>query len=967
MASKTAAFGGMAALALWACFAWTGGTANAQPTGEACGAPCSWVRTYGTGEGNPLQGGPETDMRLVAHTAVQPDGGSMLVGASVVGGDRGVWFAGLAPSGAVAWERSEPGNLCRIVRDASRGALALIEDRDTDTYRLAAYGGAGQLRWSLDLDIDEPGPIAALPGGGAAILMDTGTESELIRIDGGQGLLFDNEPRILGRDGIGLGRDASVLPVAMAVLEDGSLIIAGFEEQEEPVGIVVALDPQNEVLWRTEIDQVLTPSTIPCTAYGIAASIAPLAGSGLAVHFYFLSDVGVPESLLVVLNRQGEIQWTRDPAEDDSGPYAATLATAMAPTADGGVLLAGSVNRPARRFGNWVERLASDGTVLWHEDITQPEERETNVDLLLSSVAETPDGGALAVGTSDLALLRLRGWAIRVAGESQVDTAEPAAPTLGAQDLLPGVWSATADREDPVVVTFLPDGSVIVISRGRPERGRYWADFDSDPTTLDVEVDGDVFLGLVEFIDDDTFRMAMGEDERPSSFGDDRAQIVTFTRMSPRPTGTRAVAPAEASAPVDEDEVQAEATPPVDGDRAPAEGPYAGSRQAVMDLLALVPDTPQGREGIPLISYVDLEAMIEASYFDSMPDAEFEASSFEDMFPGILRVISGPTNYLQYLPVIGGEMRDLLGIEIQDIRRALEFGQPPTWGSVFGLDPAADHAASIAAALDARDFARRQIGDVTVWHRLEDLEMDIVNRNPADPFGGHLGQSARIAMLPPALVGSPVWSTAEAMVAAAGDRRSLADDPVISAAVEAISAPVTEGALLQFHLINAADLATAFDPVGQLIEEAVEGGELPDLETLQPEPPDEALPPYLMVAIADVFHEGRDEAIVALVYPDRAVAETAAGVLARRFEGFEPASGAAAWTRRLESLDATLAPDVVSVADGRLAVAMLRVSYPTVFPSDAEDTPLPPHGGMIFRFLIQAYQRAELTPLVFLQ
>ncbi len=963
MASKTAAVGGMAAFALWVCFAWAGGTANAQPAGEACGAPCSWVRTYGTGEGNPLQGGPETDMRLVAHAAAQPDGGSMLVGASVVGGDRGVWFAGLAPSGAVAWERSEPGNLCRIVRDASRGALALIEDRDTDTYRLAAYGGAGQLRWSLDLDIDEPGPIAALPDGGAVILMDTGTESELIRIDGGQGLLFDNEPRILGRDGIGLGRDESILPVAMAVLEDGSLIIAGFEEREEPVGLVVALDPQNEVLWRTEIDQVLTPSTIPCTAYGTAASIAPLAGSRLAVHFYFLSDVGVPESLLVVLNRQGEIQWTRDPADDDSEPYAATLATAMAPTADGGVLLAGSVNRPARRFGNWVERLASDGTILWHEDITQPDERETNVDLLLSSVAETPDGGALAVGTSDLALLRLRGWAIRVAGESQVDTAEPAAPTLGAQDLLPGVWSATADREDPVVVTFLPDGAVIVISRGRPERGRYWADFDSDPTTLDVEVDGDTFLGLVEFIDDDTFRMAMGEDERPSSFGDDGAQIVTFTRMSPRPTGTRAAAPAEASAPVDEDEVQAEATPPAGEDQTLADGPYAGSRQAVMDLLALVPDTPMGRDGVPLVSYVDIEATIEASYADAMPGLRFASLSFDDMFPGFMRIRSGPQNYMQYLPVIKDEISGLLGIDVQDVRRGLEFGQPPEWGTILGLDPAGDHAPAITAALNARDFQQRQIGDVTVWHRLDDLEMDIINRNPGDPFGGHLGQSARIAVLPPALIGSPVWPVAEGVVAAAGDARSLADDPVIAAAVEAITPPATEGALLQFQLFNVDDAAFAAMPVIDLIQD----GQVIDPGTELPEGPAGTLPPYLMVAIADVFAGDRDEAIVALVYLDRGAAEAAAEVLADRFNAFRPASAPDAWANRLEAVGGTIAADVVEAGDGRFAVALTRISSPAVFPTDEQDGLLPAHGGMMFQFLIDALLRRDLTPLAILQ
>ena len=952
MDSRTAAVGGITAFALWACLAWGGGTANAQRAGEACEAPCAWVQTYGTGEGDMLRGGPDTDLRMATQAAVRPDGSSMLVGMAVVEDGRRVWLSGLAPTGAVAWERFEPGTLCHAVGDASGGVLALIEDPDTDTYHLAAFGGAGQSRWSLDLEDRDPSLFAPLPDGGAVIVMDAGVESEIVRVDSGQGLLFDDEPRIVSRDGVGLGRQAGILPLAVSSLDDGTLIVAGFASEGEPTGFVAALGPQNEILWRTDIAEVTGVNSSPCGAFGGTTSIARLSGTNLAILFQFTTESGLPESLLVLLDAQGGILWTHDPADDDSEPDSSRQATALAATADGGVLLAGTVYRPALQSGNWVERIAGDGTVLWRDDVSQPEEEVegANVDLLLTSVTEMPDGGTLTVGSSDLRLMRMRAWAIRLAGEDGDDVGEVPAPDLDPEALLHGVWSGRPGGGDPVVVTFTADGTLIVIDRGRPERGRYTVDFSVTPATMDVEMDGDTLLGLLEFIDDDSFRLAMGEQVRPTSFDVDSRQVATFTRMSPRPTAGRATA-------------LAEATPPADEDQTPADGPYAGSRQAVMDLLALVPDTPAGRSGAPLISYVDIEATIEAAYADVMPDLRFATLAFDDMFPGMLRINSGPHTYLQYLPMVGGEMPDLLGIEIQDVRRGLEFGQPPAWGTILGLDPAGDHAEAIAAALNARDFERRQIGDVTVWHRLEDGEMDIVNRNPGDPFGGHLGQSARIAMLPPALVGSPVWPVAEGMAAAAGEGRSLSDDPVVAAAIEAVTAPATDGALLQVQLINVDDAVAAATPMIDLIQD----GQVGDPGTELPPGPAGTLPPYLMVAIADVFAVDRDEAIVALVYPERDAAEAAAGVLADRFHAFRPASSPDAWSNRLDNVGGSITSDVVETGGGRFAVALTRISSPAVFPTDEHDGGMPAHGGMMFRFLVQAFLRGELTPLAILQ
>jgi len=57
-----------------------------------------------------------------------------------------------------------------------------------------------------------------------------------------------------------------------------------------------------------------------------------------------------------------------------------------------------------------------------------------------------------------------------------------------------------------------------------------------------------------------------------------------------------------------------------------------------------------------------------------------------------------------------------VGFSWQDIGLALLVGEPPSVAVGLGGEALSDHAV-IAAALSARGFERRDIGEVAVWHR----------------------------------------------------------------------------------------------------------------------------------------------------------------------------------------------------------------------------------------------------------
>ena len=400
-----------------------------------------------------------------------------------------------------------------------------------------------------------------------------------------------------------------------------------------------------------------------------------------------------------------------------------------------------------------------------------------------------------------------------------------------------------------------------------------------------------------------------------------------------------------------------------DAPATPVDAPYAGSRDAVLELLSFVPDTPAVWEGAPVISYLDMAAMVDAAYAGLVPDSAMGVLPADDVLRAMFRAQAGPQRYMQHLYRVADEMPALLGIGMADVHRGLDYGTPPRNGMVLGLDPAADRSAAVAAALEGRGFALREVSGMPVWHRWDDGEMRLDERNPADPFGGDLGQAARIVVTPGALAGSPQWSVTQAAAAAiAGEMPALTGNPAVRTAVSAVTGSADDatdgGRLLQLMLLNARDTMAAPPNLLDMLESGV-----PAEDAAPVYGPDLALPPYLLVALADRRVGERDQAVVALVYPDVGQAETAAGRLSKRLFTFAPATAPDAWSTLLADREAEVTSGVVTDADSGLAAAIVRISSPTVTPAEDPDE-WNRLGGSEFRFLVNAVYRRELTPLM---
>jgi len=316
-------------------------------------------------------------------------------------------------------------------------------------------------------------------------------------------------------------------------------------------------------------------------------------------------------------------------------------------------------------------------------------------------------------------------------------------------------------------------------------------------------------------------------------------------------------------------------------------GQDAPATSALQALLSYVPsEAALVESGWATVRFVDYGALFESeglSLFRALGDVDFLMSAVP-LGPILSRIAAGP-EALMYLFAGAGQMEDVVGFEwLLDVDCSLEFGDPPGIGLLLG---GSFDAVGIGVALENRGFSLGEIEGVPVWHRFDDLAISVAARDVADPFGGHLGAAARIALFPDALGNARAWSLIEAMISAGQSTRpSLADDPIYEALAEAVAEP--GGLLIQALFFSATALRVpgSGEPTGQ-------------------EPTDKAdvLPLYLGAVLAD-RQEGDDQIhLIALVCADEPTALDAADVLARRLESFRPASGSGAmcwWTATVQ-------------------------------------------------------------------
>jgi hypothetical protein len=348
--------------------------------------------------------------------------------------------------------------------------------------------------------------------------------------------------------------------------------------------------------------------------------------------------------------------------------------------------------------------------------------------------------------------------------------------------------------------------------------------------------------------------------------------------------------------------------------------------------------------GWATVRFADYEALFESeglSLFRALGDVDALINAVP-LGPILGRIAAGP-EALTYLFAGAGQMADAVGFEwLLDVDRSLEFGDPPGLGLLLGGDFDADR---IAAALQSRSFSLAEIEGIPVWHRFDDSSISLAARNLADPFGGHLGTAARIALFPDALGNARSWPLIEAMIAAGQSRRpSLADDPVYRALAEAVSE--ADGLLIQALFFSGTALRLSGD-AGPTTE--------------APRDEVDVLPPYSGAILAD-RQEGSDQVhLIALACADEPTALAAAEVLAKRLETFRPASSSG--DVLVDRFGATVTIGAVRKGENGLALATVEARYPVPVERVDPETGQYTVRGLLFRTWVKAILTREFTPL----
>lgn len=315
--------------------------------------------------------------------------------------------------------------------------------------------------------------------------------------------------------------------------------------------------------------------------------------------------------------------------------------------------------------------------------------------------------------------------------------------------------------------------------------------------------------------------------------------------------------------------------------------------QPLMQMLARIPNTTMSRTEI----YYNDRKAIETAYppaampqdfaeFVAMNDAKGEDP---DLLPVDLwwkawrnQATAFTGRYLQ----LGTETPGIVGFDYFQIEQEMTYGTPPAQSlqlaGTFNLD-------RVRAAFTVRGY-NAQDGEAELWCPEAGCDagnmQNLRERNPANPFGGDLGRSQSLLIEEGALISSPDETVMNDHVdVVTGDEQSLADLPQYRAAAAAMT---QDGSLLQAYFWDGELLLqmSQMSPIAAMLGERA----TPELikrfyEDLLKD--FQELPPYQLLAFADVASDTQQIGEVVLVYTNEASAKAAAEVLPDRIANYE--------------------------------------------------------------------------------
>ncbi len=293
---------------------------------------------------------------------------------------------------------------------------------------------------------------------------------------------------------------------------------------------------------------------------------------------------------------------------------------------------------------------------------------------------------------------------------------------------------------------------------------------------------------------------------------------------------------------------------------------HAPFRLALILGLTCSPALAQDRAAV-LTAHLDAVPATALALFDGTPDIDFgdlAAATRVTATPpgGALPIYGTALGAADRAAIPGivdtivsaGDWPRVVGFALDDVRGWTELALPPARLTLF--DIGATPPATVTDTLLSRGYLPADRAYPAWFRGADDFGMDLAARDPADPFGGPLGQSSRVAFLGKLLLRSPGWALIDAAMAG-GD--SLADRPDIAALLASLdSLPPGDAALITARLM--------LDPL-----------------RFGPAPAGPALPPWSAALVADLSDGDTAIAVIALSYATRDQAKSAANTLAARW------------------------------------------------------------------------------------
>jgi hypothetical protein len=310
------------------------------------------------------------------------------------------------------------------------------------------------------------------------------------------------------------------------------------------------------------------------------------------------------------------------------------------------------------------------------------------------------------------------------------------------------------------------------------------------------------------------------------------------------------------------------------------------------------------------------------------------------------------------------DMSSVVGFDFFDIDRTLQFSQPAALGIVVqgSFSPSA-----VDTAHAARGYTRDDRDGYTLWCGAVGCEngsqLNILNRDPLNIFGGDLGREFPVALIEQTGVIISSSDLATVINSAGGAQPTLADDVTYQMAIEALT-EFDGGLLRSAMLIPPALLNPSEIDLSRLLPSGATAEQIAEAQA-QLVKTYGNLPPYSLVFFADMATHDDQTAVVGLVYDSRANAEAAAKVLAARLEVAEISWARRSWQEMLDQREMTLS-DVILYQrqDSDMAVLLLPFRYPAPLNS-MPGSSRAQTAGLGYRLLLEGFWSDDLEWLAY--